>query len=99
MLGAASGEIASLDVADEVEARDLKKLVRFLRDGIPLLRLLTDAQQPDGGIGTSEHALDVGGAEAGELHELLGIAVDVRTRIEDGDGLAGRRKERHDRRP
>ena len=41
-------EIAAFDVADEVEPRPLlEKLVRFLRHGVALLRLLADAEQSD----------------------------------------------------
>ena len=50
VLGAASGEVAALDVADEVEPRGLEELVRLLRDRVALLGLLADAQQTDGGI-------------------------------------------------
>ena len=68
----------------------LKQLVRLLHDGVPLLRLLADAEQPDGRIRAAEDVLGVDGAEPRELHQLLGRAVDVGARVEDDDRLVAR---------
>ncbi len=43
--------------------------MRFLRDGVALLRLLADAEQADGGIVAAEDALGVDRAEPRELDE------------------------------
>ncbi len=90
----AAGDVAPLDVAEEADVGLAEEeLVRLLDGGVPLLGLLADGQQPDGRVVAAEQVLGVHGAEPGELHQLLGRAVDVRTRVEHDDRLARGREE------
>ena len=97
VLGAAGGEIASLDVADEVEPRTLEQRMRLLRDRVPLLGLFTDAQQSHRRIDPAEDALRIGGAKAGELDELLGRTVHIGAGVQHGHRAARRGEEGEDR--
>src|SRR6185437_6080628 len=83
----------------EVEARLLEQGVRFLRNRVSFLRLLTDAEQPNGRILAAEQVFGVHGAEARELEQLVGRAIDVGARVENDDRLARRWEMRRDGRP
>src|SRR6185436_1413956 len=86
----AGREIATFDIADEVDPGRLQELVRLLDDGVALLRFFADAEQADGGIVASEDVFGVDDAEPGELRELVGGAIDVRARVEHDDRLSCR---------
>src|SRR6185312_16846066 len=95
----AIGQVAPFDVADEVEARLLEQGVRFLRNRVSFLRLLADAEESDRRVLAAQQVFGVDGAEARELKQLVGRAIDVGARVENDDRLARRWEMRGDGRP
>src|SRR3989441_2828171 len=68
------------DVADPGSL--LQELVRFLDDGIPLLVLFPDVEEPDTGARPPHHVPGVHRAQVREAHELARVAVHVRPAVD-----------------
>ena len=54
-----------------------KKAVRLLYDGVSLLRLLSNGEQANRGVGTAEDAFSVNRAKPRKLQELSTRAVHI----------------------
>src|SRR3954469_15485673 len=78
----AGGDIASFDVAEEVESRLLQETMRLLGNGVSLFGLLSNREQSDGRVRALEDVLGVHDAESRELYELRGVAIDVGAGVE-----------------
>ncbi len=63
---------------------------------VPLLRLLTDAEQGDSRLGPAHRVPGIDAAEVRELHEMVRLAVDVRARVEEKAVPARRREDGSD---
>src|SRR5690606_151627 len=76
-IAGARDDVATLDVADEVEVGRREKAMRLYRKLITLLRLLADVQQPDPRIRPAQHVMGVYGTQARELYQVRRLAVHV----------------------
>src|SRR5690606_24461210 len=81
----AGDDVATLDVAHEIEPAPLQEAVGLHGELIPLLRLLSDVQEADPRARTAQHVLRVHGAQASELEEVAGLAVHARPPIDEDD--------------
>ena len=98
-VGGPLGDVPALDVADEVDPVSLaEQVVGGDHVGGALARFLADAEQPDPRSLDAEHRFAEGGAEEGELDQVLRADDDVGTDIEKEDRLARHRHPHGERR-
>src|SRR5680860_270888 len=98
--GPAGGQVAALDVAGEVDSGRLAEQRVGGRHLLPpLAPLLADREQADAGTLDAEHGGAEGGAEEGELDEVLGAHLDVGADVEEEHRLAGDRQPHRQGRP
>ena len=74
---------SAFDVADEPNATTCDRVVRLEGELIALLSLLTDREQPHGRLGHLEDVMGEERAHVGELRQMLGAGVRVRTRVDE----------------
>src|SRR4029078_11102420 len=87
---AGGGKVAALDAAGEADPRRLAEQAVGLDDLLTALaRLLPHRQQPDRGVADVEDGGAEGGAEEGELDQVLGADLDVGADVEEEDRFAG----------
>ena len=92
-------DLATLDVADEVEPRvGSEQPVGLLGQLVALLGLFPDIEKADSGRLQPQHVGHVDPTEVGELNEVPRLAVDVGAGVEQQDWCSAGRKERSDRR-
>ena len=74
--------IFGFDVADEVQPTMIRQLnVGVLHQFITLVWLLAIRQQADSWRGNIQHVASVDAAHLGELHQIFGLAIGRRARI------------------
>ena len=93
-------QVAALDVAGEVDPRRLGEDPVRLDDLRPsLARLLADREQADRRLVHVLHRGGEGGAEEGELDQVLGADLDVGADVEEEHRFPRRRDRHRERRP
>ncbi len=87
-------DMASFDVADEIDRRALQQTVRVARQLVPLLFLLANREQAHARTRAAEGDAGVRGPHERELDEVLRAAFDRGARIEEHGGLLPGRNDR-----
>jgi len=87
-------QVATLDVADEMDGGPGEELEGVLGEGVTLGVLRADGEQADAGLLVAENFLGKDGAHHGVVEEVLGAGVDVGAGIDQDEQVCFRRHDR-----
>src|SRR4051812_10504572 len=91
-------DIAPFDVADEIDGQLLQQLIGLACNLVALAFFFANGKQPDAGPGSAKHAAEINLAHHCELLEVVRLAVDVSSDVEQSGNGTDRGRDYSDER-